>query len=280
MKNKIPFIKMAGAGNDFIVIEAQPKIDYKKLTQSVCDRTNGIGADGILILDKSKKADYRMRIINADGSEAEMCGNGARCMAAYIVANRKPTKKIFSLETLAGIILAEAKGEIAHVRLSDPMDYSPHVAVELNGRNLHLPYIDTGVPHAIVFVNALNNIDVEKIGPTIRYHEAFQPRGTNVDFVEEIGENSVEVRTYERGVEGETKACGTGAVASAIVAYLKSHPNAKNIKNAKMKVKTKSKEVLEVTFDIINVAIKNVWLKGSAKFIAEGKYFYNGGKYV
>src|SRR3990167_5906741 len=112
---KIPFTKMAGAGNDFVVIEANDGIDYKKLTKKICDRTNGIGADGLLVLDKSKKADYKMRIINADGSEAEMCGNGARCIAAYIVANKKPRKKLFSIETLAGNISVEAKGEVAHV---------------------------------------------------------------------------------------------------------------------------------------------------------------------
>ena len=264
---------MAGAGNDFVVIDAKAGLDYKTLTKKVCDRTNGIGADGLLVLDKSKKADYKMRIINADGSEAEMCGNGARCIAAYIVANKKPRKKLFSIETLAGNISGEAKGEVAHVHLSDPTNYRSAVTVSLNGRTLHLPYIDTGVPHAIVYVNGLADIDVNAIGPQIRYHDAFKPRGTNVDFVEEIADNFVELRTYERGVEGETRACGTGAVASAIVSYLKTHPKVKNIKNAKTKVKTASGEVLEVCFDIVNTQIKNVWLKGSAKFIAKGEYY-------
>ena len=271
---KIPFIKMAGAGNDFLVIHATKNLDYKKLAQAACDRTNGIGADGILVLDKSPRADYKMRIINSDGSEAEMCGNGARCIAAYIMAKRKPKKKLFSLETLAGIILAEAKGEMAHVRLSEPTGYRPDVELEVNGKKLRVPYIDTGVPHTIVYVDGLQDIDVNKIGRTIRYHEIFAPRGTNVDFVEQIDKNFVELRTYERGVEGETKACGTGAVASAIVTYLKSHPQLSDIKNAKVKVKTASGEILQITFDIINGQIKNVWLKGSAKFIAKGEYYF------
>src|SRR3990172_2032575 len=116
----ILFTKMAGAGNDFIIVDARPGMDYKELAVKVCDRTSGIGADGLLVLEKSKKADYKMRIINRDGSEAEMCGNGARCMAAYIVRNKKPRKKLFTVETLAGNICATATGETARVQLSAP----------------------------------------------------------------------------------------------------------------------------------------------------------------
>ena len=269
----IPFTKMAGAGNDFVVIDAHNGMDYTMLTEEVCDRNNGIGADGLLILDKSKIADYRMRIINADGSEAEMCGNGARCIAAYIVRNRRPKKKLFSIETLAGRILAEASGESAKVRLSDPKDYRPNVALNVNGRQIHVPYIDTGVPHTIVYVDGLGDIDVKNIGHAIRFHEQFKPRGTNVNFVEQLNADLVEARTYERGVEDETKACGTGAVAVGIVTYLKLHPEVKNTAKAKMRVKTKSGEVLEITFDIKKGTVTNVWLKGSAKFIAKGEYY-------
>jgi len=274
MSRTISFIKMTGAGNDFLVIEARKGLDYRKFAQVACHRTNGIGADGILILDKSSKADYRMRIINSDGSEAEMCGNGARCMAAYITAHRNPDKKLFSLETLAGIILAEAKGEIAHVRLSEPTGYRPEVTIDINKRTLRVPYIDTGVPHTLVYVDNLQDIDVDGIGRAIRFHEAFAPRGTNVDFVEQINKNFVELRTYERGVEGETKACGTGAVAAGLVTYLKSYSDTTNVNNAKVKVKTASGEILELTFDMVASRIQNVWLKGSAKFIAKGEYYY------
>lgn len=270
---KIPFIKMAGAGNDFIVIDAPKNIDLKKLTVKACDRTNGIGADGVLVFDRSKKADYKMRIINADGSEAEMCGNGARCMAVYIVNNKKPKKKLFAMETLAGNILGEAKGNIAKVRLSDPKDYRSNITVNVLGRKLNVHYIDTGVPHVIVFVDGIDQINVKKIGETVRYHEVFKPRGTNVNFVEQLGANFVRVRTYERGVEDETKACGTGSVASAIVTYLKANPNVSNKEQAMMKVETTGKEILEVTFDIINGRVTNVWLKGSANPIAKGEYY-------
>ncbi len=267
---------MVGAGNDFIVIEANKSLDYKKLALKACHRTSGIGADGILVLEKSKTADYRMRIINADGSEAEMCGNGARCIATYIVQNKKPAKKLFSIETLAGTILGEAKGEIARVRLSEPNDYRPNIALDLNGKTIHVHYIDTGVPHTIVYVNDLGGIDVNKIGPAIRYHKTFAPRGTNANFVEQIDKNLVAVRTYERGVESETRACGTGSVAAAIVSYLQANPGTlqRDQKKALMNVLTQSGETLEVTFDIIAQKITNVWLKGSAKFIACGEYFY------
>src|SRR3989338_3183189 len=194
--NKISFTKMTGACNDFVVIDAKPGLNYKKLAAQVCDRNNGIGADGLLILDKSKTADYRMRIINADGSEAEMCGNGARCMAAYIVRHHNPNKKLFTMETLAGNIYAEAKAEIANIRLSDPTDFEPDIPLTLYGGagrapKIHVHYIDTGVPHTIIFVNELKNIDVAKIGPIIRYHKKFEPRGTNADFVEQIKEDLV-----------------------------------------------------------------------------------------
>jgi len=274
MKN-IPFTKMAGAGNDFVVINTQSGLNYKTLAIKVCDRTNGIGADGLLVLDKSRKADYRMRIINADGSEAEMCGNGVRCLASYIVRNRKPKKKLFSIETLAGMILAEAQGEMAHVRLSNPKDYEQDIPLTIQRRPIHVQFIDTGVPHAIVFVDHLENINVSKIGPLIRYHRRFDPRGTNVNFVEQIRLNLVAARTYERGVEDETKACGTGSVACAIVGYLKGNPKIQNKEKARMKVKTQGGEILEVTFDINKGRVSNVWLKGSAKFIAEGYYFLN-----
>jgi len=270
---KINFTKMAGAGNDFIIIEARKGLNLKKLAAAVCDRTNGIGADGLLVLDKSKKADYRMRIINADSSEAEMCGNGARCMAAYIVRNRKPKKKLFSMETVAGIILGEAKGEMATVRLSNPSKYRASVPITVSGRKIKVGYIDTGVPHAIVYVDALENIDVARIGNIIRHHTKFKPRGANVNFVEQVNKSLVNARTYERGVEDETKACGTGSVAAAIVTYLKANPDVENKAKAKMMVRTTGKEILEITFDLANGKVSNVWLRGSANFIAKGEYY-------
>lgn len=269
----ILFTKMVGAGNDFVVIDAQRSLNYKKLAIKMCHRTEGIGADGLLVLEKSSSSDYKMRIFNPDGSEAEMCGNGIRCLSAYIVKNNKPQKKIFSIETLSGTILAEAKGEIACVRLSPPCDYTPDIPIKILNRQMVVHYIDTGVPHVVIFVDGLNNIDVKKIGPLIRFHRRFSPRGTNVNFVEQLKKDLVAIRTYERGVEDETRACGTGSVASAIISYLKSNPQLTNGKDAYMKVLTKSGEILCVNFHTNNNSISDVWLKGSAKFVAEGRYF-------
>ncbi len=272
-KKSIQFTKMAGAGNDFIVVDAKKGLNYKRIAVKACERTNGIGADGLLVFDKSKKADFKMRIINADGSEAEMCGNGARCMAAYIVNNKKTKKKSFTMETLAGILEAQASGEIATVKLSEPQGYKPAITLTVNKRKINVSFIDTGVPHTIIYVDNIENINVKKIGNIVRFHKKFQPKGTNVNFVEQVGKSLVHARTYERGVEDETKACGTGSVASAVITYLKSNPDIKNKKNASMKVKTKSGELLVVTFDVSQGVPTNVRLKGSAKFIAKGEYY-------
>lgn len=270
----IKFTKMAGAGNDFVIIEAQAKsVNLKKLSIQACDRSNGIGADGLIILDKSKKADFKMRIINADGTEAEMCGNGARCVAAYIVANKKTKKKNFSIETIAGILNAEAKGEVATVTLSEPKDLREDIPLTISGQEVTVSYVDTGVPHAVIFVHSVDHIDVHHIGRDIRNHKEFAPRGANVNFVEQLKSNRVDVRTFERGVEGETKACGTGSVASGLITFLKANPKISTKKNASMQVKTKSGEVLKVTFDLNKRAISNVRLNGSAKFIAKGEYY-------
>ncbi len=275
MKTKsIKFVKMSGAGNDFILIDNLKISHLKIFAQKICDRTNGIGADGVLLLEKSKKAKCKMRIINADGSEAEMCGNGARCLAAYIARKNKISKnKRFSIETLAGILEAEVDGEIANVHLSNPIGYKISIKIRLHNKALNVSFIDTGVPHTVIFVDELQKINVKQIGNFIRFHKAFSPKGTNVNFVEQISKNFIAVRTYERGVEDETKACGTGSVASGIIAYLKANPTVNTKSNASVKVKTKSGEVLKISFDFHNDLINNVWLKGSATFIAEGQYY-------
>ncbi len=263
---------MAGAGNGFVVVE-KPPLDLCKLVINICSPKTGLGTDGLLILDKSKKADYRMRILNADGSEAEMCGNGARCIAAYIVNVKKPKKKKFAIETLAGIVMAEAKGETANIRLSNPQNYTPNIGISINNRNLNIDYIDTGVPHAVIFVDNVDHIDVQTLGHEIRYHKRFAPRGANANFVEQIDKNFIKVRTYERGVEGETLACGTGSVASAIITFLKANPNVRTQNRVVMKVQTLSAEILEVSFKLKDGVASDAWLKGSAKFIAKGEYY-------
>jgi diaminopimelate epimerase len=269
----ISFTKMQGAGNDFIVIEARVGLNYRSLAKKICDRTFGIGADGLLVLNKSKKADYRMHIINADGSLAEMCGNGARCLSAYIARYKKLKQKYLSIETLAGIIKAKAVEETAIVQLNEPKDYHSDIPLRVSERDIRVHFINTGVPHTIVYVTDLPNVDVFTIGRAIRYHEQFSPAGTNVNFVEQLGPALVAVRTYERGVENETRACGTGSVASAIVSFLKGNPEITHRRKNQIKVLTQSGETLKVIFDLNNGQVQNVWLKGSAKFIAQGIYY-------
>lgn len=275
---KVPFYKMQGAGNDFIVIDHQPGLDYNIFTRKVCDRHMGIGADGLLVLDSSLSADYKMRIINADGSEAEMCGNGARCMAVYIKHKFALVPDIFTMETLAGLIKASADGEHASVQLSDPKDYRANIEIKISDQKMIGHSINTGVPHAVIFVQGLHECDVNGLGRMIRHHSVFGPKGTNVNFVEKLKEGCIELRTYERGVEAETLACGTGSVASALVGYLQDTGKLITKKNAMIKVVTKSGEMLDVAFDLDikddKPVITNVWLKGSGKFICKGDYYY------
>ena len=275
---RIPFYKMQGAGNDFVVIDHQPGLDYAAFARKVCDRHLGVGADGVLVLEASTTADHRMRIINADGSEAEMCGNGARCMAVYIVHKFAVVPEQFTIETLAGKLHASAKEETSCVQLSEPKDYRANIELRIGEQKLTAHFINTGVPHTVIFVTGLGDFDVHGLGRVIRHHPAFGAKGTNVNFVERVKDGVVAVRTYERGVEAETMACGTGSVASALIGYLQTHPLLEPKKEAAIKVVTKSGEMLDITFDLDiqqdKPVITNVWLKGSGKFICKGEYYY------
>lgn len=261
MRN-IKFTKMVASGNDFVVIEnLKPKpqaINFNALASEVCDRKFGVGADGLLVIGKSRIADIRMRIFNADGSEAEMCGNGARCVAFY------HAKKEATIETMAGIIRAKIERDSVRIKLTDPVGLKLNMPVALDKRKVMLNFINTGVPHAIIFVDGLERIDVAGIGRVVRYHKIFSLKGTNVDFVEVLDGNKIAIRTYERGVEDETLACGTGSVASALIFAIKSG-SGKNIQ-----VLTKSREVLTVYFDRRGNKFSNVWLQGKARIVFQG----------
>lgn len=275
---KVPFFKMQGAGNDFIVIDDVPGMDWADFSSKVCDRHLGIGADGVLILGGSQAADHRMRIINSDGSEAEMCGNGARCMAVYIAHKFAIVPEVFTIETIAGIIHASVKGETASVQLSAPRDYRPNIEIKFGEQKLVGHFINTGVPHVIIFVQGLAECDVNGLGRMIRNHAVFAPKGANVNFVEKVRDGIMALRTYERGVEAETLACGTGSVATALVGYIQEQKKLAPCPGASMKVATKSGEVLEVSFDLDlhdeKPVVLNVWLKGSGKIICKGEYYY------
>lgn len=268
--NKIEFTKMVASGNDFVVLEGYKAqgTTYKSLAKSICDRKLGVGADGVLVLEKSKVADIRMRIFNADGSEAEMCGNGARCAALYIAKSKshKITKSEVKLATKAGIIEAEVLKENIRIKLTEPRDIKLGISIKVNNRALKVNFVNTGVPHIVIFVDGLDKIDVDGLGRQIRYHEVFAPAGTNVNFIEVLDGNSIKIRTYERGVEGETLACGTGSVASALILALSI--NAGN----KVNVHTKSGEILKVYFNKDGHKFSDVWLQGRAGIVYKGVY--------
>jgi diaminopimelate epimerase len=274
---KIKFTKMVASGNDFVILEshqvraqASPKgtkpQGYHILAKKICDRKFGVGADGLLILEKSQSADVRMRIFNADGSEAEMCGNGARCVAIFSSHAAGGTSHV-NIETKAGVIKSEVKDNNVKIKLTDPKNIKLDIPIKVNNRNLKANFIDTGVPHAVVFVEGLDEIHVDEIGRAVRYHKKFAPRGTNVNFVEVLSDNLIAIRTYERGVEDETLACGTGSVASSLIFALKTATG------NKIKVQTKSKEFLAVYFKKQNGRFFDVWLEGKAGIVHKGEYY-------
>lgn len=282
---KIKFTKMVASGNDFVVVEKGHKSAVRSqefFAIKVCDRKFGIGADGLLVLEKSRTADIRMRIFNADGSEAEMCGNGARCVALYISKMQNPEQKTenkINIETKAGNIKSELKADNIKIRLTDPKDIKLDIPLKINNRLLKVNFVNTGVPHTVIFVEGLDKIDVVNWGRGIRYHKKFQPAGTNVDFVEVLNNNRIKIRTYERGVEEETLACGTGAAASSIILKIKNHSlsvkqeKSKITKQCKIDVETKSKEVLKVYFNNDNSGVGDVWLEGKAEIVYTGLYY-------
>ena len=264
---RLNFTKMSGAGNDFIVVDNRSgaiKKDAGGVSKKLCGRQSSIGADGLILLEKSKKASVKMRIFNPDGSQAEMCGNGVRCVAKFAAEN-KITKSRLSIETLAGIIQAEVRGQIVKARLVNPKGLKLNFSIPVNGRNETLSYIDTGVPHAVKVVESVEGVDVDQFGREIRHHEHFAPRGTNADFVAFRSQNAIEVRTYERGVEAETFSCGTGSTAAALVAAA-----IKGLKSP-VRVHTKGGETLKVFFSKKGSEFFDVYLEGPVRTVFEGR---------
>jgi len=231
------FTKMHGLGNDFIIFEKNPDIgtDFSKSAKYICDRHQGIGADGILLVENSQMADVKMRVINADGSEAEMCGNGIRCFAKYVYERGFVRKETLTVETLAGIIeptLLKKDGRIEGVRvnmgkpklnrldipMSGSFDMVINEKIEVDGGVYFISSLLMGVPHTMIFVEDINLAPVTTLGPIIEKHPLF-PRKTNVNFVEVVNDSEIKVRTWERGA-GATLACGTGSCASVVASHL------------------------------------------------------------
>lgn len=232
------FVKMHGLGNDFVFIEdktGQDK-DYTALARAMCNRHTGIGADGLIVIVDSLVADVRMRIINSDGSEAEMCGNGIRCFAKYVYDSGIIEKKQFTVETPAGImepeitVGADNKAELITINMGSPSFNRSEIPMEgadgrvlnedlcVDGENWKITSLLMGVPHTVTYVDDVDTVDIEKIGPLFEKHEAF-PKHTNINFAQQMDDRTVKVRTWERGA-GATLACGTGSCSVAVASFL------------------------------------------------------------
>lgn len=264
----LTFTKMNGAGNDFVVIDNRDlKTNLsKEQIALLCDRHRGIGADGLLAVEPAEAgADYKFRYYNADGGEAEMCGNGARCFGAYTAKLSSPAETEVSFETIAGTLSAQIIGDNVRIAMSDPFDLSMNIPVSTDDLG-DVHFINTGVPHAVAFVDDLPALDVVKNGAAVRYHEHFAPNGTNANFAAAVGENHIAIRTYERGVEGETLACGTGMCACALFHHILSGAT------SPIKVDVAGGDTLEIGFqnDGDNKFSK-VTLTGPADFVFTGQ---------
>ena len=264
----VPFVKMSGTGNDFIIIDhRKPLIAREAMAEFaalVCRRKFSAGADGLILIEDSDKADFKWQFFNADGSVAEMCGNGARCAARFAYMHGiAPARMCF--ETLAGIIEAQVADINVSVKMTDPGDAQMHREITVDDETVLLHTVDTGVPHAVVFVDDIAQVDVCAWGSRIRHHETFMPAGTNVNFVQKQG-NAFKVRTYERGVEDETLACGTGAVAGALIAVLLAQAA------SPVEIITSGGDRLTIVFDVKeNGSAENVFLKGPAHIVYKGE---------
>jgi diaminopimelate epimerase len=264
----LSFTKMNGAGNDFVLVDNRARTVRLSRDQiiRICDRHRGVGADGIMVLvpSTSGKADWAWEFYNSDGSAGEMCGNGARCFSRF-VQKQTAAGGDFTFETGAGIIAAHFQGDQVTVNLTVPRNLRLNESVQVSEGTQIVHLLDTGVPHAVLFVPDADRAMVQRLGPELRYHPLFQPRGTNVNFVQVLGPNRIRVRTYERGVEGETLACGTGVTASALISSRVHHFS------SPVKVQVQGGDQLEVSFKEDEGEFKDVRLTGPAEFVFEGQ---------
>ena len=259
---------MNGAGNDFILLDNRAggiRLSREQIVR-LCDRHRGAGADGVLLLvpARTRQADWAWDFYNSDGSPGEMCGNGARCFARYV---QKVTgvPAGFRFETGAGIITANFDGARVTVNLTQPKDLRLNETLPLSVGAQTIHSLNTGVPHAVLYVPDADQAMVTQLGSEIRHHKHFSPRGTNVNFVQVLGPNRIRVRTFERGVEGETLACGTGVSAAAMISA-RVHQF-----TAPVKVQVQGGDTLEVSFQDNGSTFDDVRLSGPADFVFEGQ---------
>jgi len=275
-ETRIPFFKMTGSGNDFIVIDNRSLMlngdDCRGFVQRACRRKLSVGADGMILIENDPEVDFKWRFFNADGSEAEMCGNGGRCAARYAYLKGIVQKRKFTFRTLAGLIEAEIVGERVKIRMTRPHGLQMDLDLLAENRTFHADFINTGVPHLVVFnkdPDTLENEDVFRWGRALRYHSHFQPAGSNVNFVCSVDDHRIIIRTYERGVEVETLACGTGSIASALIAAVR------KLAHSPVELQTRSGEILTVYFDHQlqgdGEEFSDVYLEGNARVAYEAE---------
>jgi len=265
----IAFEKISGTGNDFVIIDNRtlgitPE-EQPELARKICRRMFSLGADGLIFIENSAVADFGWNFYNADGSTAEMCGNGSRCVARFAYQHDIAGKKM-KFETLAGIIEAEICGEneAVKVKMTLPHDFKLDLSLRLDDNARAVSYVNTGVPHAIIFVDE-DDVPVKKWGRKVRFHEIFEPEGANANFVKVLPDGKLKVRTYERGVEDETMACGTGAVAAALIASLQKGMD------SPVEVITSGGDILTILFDLKDGPVAdNIYLQGPTRLICTG----------
>ncbi len=263
-----PFWKMHGAGNDFILIDDREKTfpdQNHDLIRRIATPKYGIGSEGVILIQPSESADFRMRFYNPDGSEVEMCGNGARCVArlAHEIGVAPASMKF---DTVAGVIAAEMQGDDqVQLTMTRPKDLQLNAELVLQDQPLKYHFVNSGVPHVVIELQDLANQDIHSLGAAIRYHEAFQPNGTNVNFIEITGPDSLNVRTYERGVEAETLACGTGMVACGLIA------GSLGKVSTPVKITCASGDLLEINYQATENDFEHVTLTGPAVHVFKGE---------
>lgn len=265
---QITFFKMSGSGNDFIIVDNRRKVvsdtNLEHFVTQICRRKMSVGADGFILIENADNADFSWQFFNSDGSRAEACGNGARCAARFAFLNGIAGPDM-SFDTDAGIIHARVDDDRAKVKVPDPADLKTDYTLKLQNSSLTISSVNTGVPHVVIIVEDLDDVDVQQLGREIRYLERFAPAGTNVNFVCLQAEGGIEIRTYERGVEGETLACGTGSIAAAIVTACQT-----NIPSP-VKVLTQSGEHLNIYYKKADGKFYDVHLEGDARIIYKGE---------
>lgn len=267
----IDFWKMHGASNDFIMVDDRKRtfpVDDGEWIQSIATRRTGVGCEGVILIQPSETADIRMRFFNPDGSEVEMCGNGARCLARLALdIGAAPAN--MSIETIAGELKATVTDNSVTLFMTEPKDWTLEETLALGSSTCSCSAVNTGVPHAVIVVDDLPGLDIKKMGALVRYHDRFKPAGTNANFISVDSSSRISVRTYERGVEDETLACGTGITASALIAAKL------GLVKAPVTVVPASGDELKVDFSLTTSGADKVTLSGPAEYVFRGTLKYS-----